>query len=380
MATAPTTNLSLGSNAGLLSQASSALKAPAPTATGPAPRPGAPPAAANGTVGPTGQPLPTVAPTPSLTSLYAQNPGAGTFAPSNTGTATPTGAAPTANASNVGPLAAINANGTINPNDSTNAASQIDAITNANSPYMQLASQQGFLSAAQRGLANSSISSGAAEAAAVAAAAPLAEQNAQTAAGGMLQNSQLNTQANEFNASQANANQQLNAQMQTQQTQFNASQAQAAAATNAAAKNAMTQQTMQLNEQINQQYLSGSQSQTLASIQGQFNQLIQQNASAAGMYTSMLNNIGATMANKDIAPQRVADTISAQQSLLASGLSIIDAINGGSPPVIPLGGSIPAAAPRAPGSTPAPLPTGPVGPSKTTIPKPVGSIGGGLGI
>lgn len=267
-------------------------------------------------------------PVPALNSLYAQNPGANTFGASDRGQATATGAAPTASASKTGPLAGINT-GQINPNDPTNAASQLDAITNANSPYIQLAKQQGLLSAAGRGLENSSLASGASEAAAVQAAAPLAEQNAGTASQGMLQEAQLGTQASEFNASQANANQQLNAQMQTQQTQFNASQQQQAAATNSAAQNAMTQQTQQLNEQINQQYLSGTQSQSLAAIQGQYNELIQQNASASGLYTSMLNNIGSVMANKDIAPQRVADTISAMQSLLGSGLSIIDAINGG---------------------------------------------------
>jgi hypothetical protein len=228
-------------------------------------------------------------------------------------------------------------NGQINANDSTNAASQLDAITNANSPYIQQAEQQGLLSAAGRGLENSSLGAGAAEGAAVAAAAPLAEQNAGAATQGQLQNSQLGTQANEFNASQQNSNQQLNAQMQTQQTQFNASQQQAAASTNTAAQNAMTQQTMQLNEQINQQYLSGTQSQSLASIQGQYNELIQQNASASGMYNSMLTQIGQEAGNYQLAPQRVADSISAMQSLLSGGLSVVDAINGGTKSTVPFG-------------------------------------------
>lgn len=337
---------------------------PAPSATGPVPRITPTTAAGTGSgpgPGGSGQPV------PALNSLYAQNPGATTFNPSNTGTATPTGAAPIGNAANVGPLAAIN-QGQIDPNDATNAASQVDAITNANSPYIQQATQQGFLSAASRGLANSSLSAGASEAAAVQAAAPLALQNAQAATGGKMQNSQLDTQANEFNASQENANQQLNAQMETQQTQFNASQKQQADATNAAAQNAMTQQTQQLNEQINQQYLSGTQSQSLAAIQGRFNELIQQNASASGMYTSMLNNIGATMANKDISPQRVADTISAMQSLLSGGLSVVDAINGGSPSTVPLGTARPSTPPTAPGAKPAaptniaPQPIAPSGP------------------
>jgi hypothetical protein len=265
---------------------------------------------------------------PSLQSLETTNPGAGTYAAS-LGTASTVGTAPTANASLTGQIAGIS-NNQINPNDATNAASQLDAITNANSPYIQQAEQQGLLSAASRGLENSSIGAGASEAAAVQAAAPLAEQNAAGATSGLLQNSQLATQANEFNASQANANQQLNAQLQTQQAQFNASQQQSAAATNTAAQNAMTQQTMQLNEALNQQYLSGSQAQSLASIQGNYNELIAANSSASSMYQSYLNSMGALMNNQNIAPSRVADSVSAEQSMLESGLGVIDALNGGS--------------------------------------------------
>lgn len=365
----------MASNAGLLSQAvtgSFAGQSPSITNNNIIPPGGI--SGSGSTGGGASTPVSKPTPTPPLQSLMATNPGAQTF-DASTGNATQTGTAPTANASNataqqavadyataaqVNPLADISKG--MQANDSTNAASQLNAITAANSPYIQQAEQQGLLSAASRGLENSSIGAGAAEAAAVQAAAPLAEQNAGAATQGMLtnaqlaqqaalqnsqlgtttnlqnaqlgttaslQNSQLATQAGEFNASQQNANQQLNAQLATQQGQFNASQTQAAAATNAAANNAMTQQVMQLNESINQQYLSGSQAQTLASIQGQYNELIAQNSSAASLYTSMLNGINATMANQNIAPSRVADTIAADQNLLSTGLGIIDAINGG---------------------------------------------------
>lgn len=405
----------MASGTGLLSQATAgALASPAIVNNNIVPNPGS-----GGGTGRTGTgtgPVSPPTPTPPLQSLMTKNPGAQTFGAS-TGNATTTGAAPTAassdataqnatsqnataqqavadyaTAAKASPLADIS-NG-MQANDSTNAASQLNAITAANSPYIQQAEQQGLLSAASRGLENSSIGAGAAEAAAVQAAAPFAEQNASAATQGVLtnaqlaqqaalqnsqlgtqvsqqnaalgtqvsqqnaglatqvaeqnaqlgttaslQNSQLRTQAGEFNASQQNANQQLNAQLATQQGQFNASQTQAAAATNAAANNAMTQQTMQLNESINQQYLSGTQAQTLASIQGQYNQLIAQNSAAASLYTTMLNGINATMANKDIAPSRVADTIAADQSLLSTGLGIIDAINGGSNPQTAAGAS-----------------------------------------
>src|SRR5271170_5252817 len=59
---------------------------------------------------------------PSLQSLETVNPGAGTFAASNTGTAASIGTTPTASATLASPLAAI-ANGQINPNDATNSAS-----------------------------------------------------------------------------------------------------------------------------------------------------------------------------------------------------------------------------------------------------------------
>lgn len=349
-----------------------------------------PSAGGGSTTGPLG-PTP-----PSIQSLQTANPGAQTYSSSsaNGTTVDPltnasasdenTGLLGQAQAATLNPNAVAKANagadtnlasisnGQMNPNDSTNSASQLDAITAQNSPYIQLAEQQGLLTAASRGLENSSIGAGAAEAAAVQAAAPLATQNAGEAAQGKLQsqnlntqtseqnansantaslqnsqlstqtseqnaaaknaalaqNSQLDTQASEFNSSQDAAAKELNAQIGAQTNQFNASQNQSAAATNAAAKNQMTSQTMSLNEDINKQYLSGTQAMDLASIQGQFNQLIQSNSAAAGLYNSYFQSISAVMANKDIDPTRVAESIAAQQAMLESGLSVINQING----------------------------------------------------
>jgi hypothetical protein len=244
------------------------------------------------------------------------------------GTAANVGAAPTANASTVGPQAGIT-NGQINPNDSTNAASQLDAITNANSPYIQLAQQQGMLSAASRGLQNSSLGAGAAEAAAVQAAAPFAQQNAGAASAGQMQNSQLQTQANEFNASQQNSNQQLNAQMDTQNSQFNASLDTQTNQVNAAAQNQMKAQTQQLTEQLNQQFVSGEQSKQLAVINGQFNNLINSNTQAAGLYKSYMDGMASILNNKDIDATKANVAIQTMLKQVQSGLSLIDALNGG---------------------------------------------------
>jgi hypothetical protein len=352
---------------------------------------------------------PTTPSVPSLQSLQQTNPGVQTYSGVPAGGASSSTAAPigtlqqanaaldnnvtnaqsqnatsqNATASDAGPLAGLNANGSYNSSDSTNAASQLDSITSANSPYIQLAEQQGLLSAAGRGLENSSIGAGAAEAAAVAAAAPLAEQNASEASQGQLQNSQLNTavseqnaqlgtdvslqnanlgtqvseanagaantaalqnsqlgtQASEFNASQTDAAQELeaqmgtavgqsNAQLEAQNNQFNASQTQQAEATNAAADNSMEQSILGENASLNQQYLSGNQAQNLAAIQGQYNQLIASNQSASSLYQNYFSSIGSVMANQNISPSRVASSIQAQQAMLSSGLSLIDLMNG----------------------------------------------------
>lgn len=285
---------------------------------------------------------------PPLGGLTPQNPGAATYNPVNSSagpgqsaaTATPSdiGLLSQASASDAAPLAGIT-NGKMDPNDATNSASQLDAITSQNSPYIQLAEQQGLLTAASRGLENSSLAAGSAQAAATAAAAPLAQQNASEATQGVLQNSQLNTQASEFNSSQDTAAKELaaqmgtavsqsNAQLQTSNNEFNAQQQQSAAAANAAATNSMAAQTAALTEDMNKQDLSGTQAQRLAQIQAESNNLIATNQAASSMYSSYLSSMSATMANQNISPARAADTMNAMQAMLQSGLQVMDALNG----------------------------------------------------
>jgi hypothetical protein len=317
--------------------------------------------APSGGTTPTTTPSVSVPQAPSVQSLQQTNPGAQTYgattaqgstvSPLTQGVASTedTGLIEQAKAAQTN-ISGLDQSGNYNPADATNAAAQLSSITSENSPYIQLAEQQGLLSAASRGLENSSFGAGAAESAAVQAATPLALQNAQGATTGALQNAQLSTQtseqkaaadaaamaqnaqlttqASEFNASQDAAAKELNAQIAAQTNQFNASQAQSAAATNAAAQNTMTAQTMSLNSDINKQYLSGTQAMDLASIQGQYNQLIQSNSAASSLYNSYFQSISQIMANKDIPPDRVASSVQALQSMLNSGLSVIDQLNG----------------------------------------------------
>lgn len=311
--------------------------------------------------------------------------------------------------------------------DATTASEELLKITGQDSPLMQRAQQRGILSAARRGLQNTTIAGGMAEGAMVDAASPIAIQDAnainqarqftaqqanemealnvqmmqQTGLAGLdartkaaLQDAGLLTQTGQFNTNQINSMEQLNAQLGTQTEQFNAAQRNsiatlnaqleqdatrftaaeqnqiaalnaqmetevsirnAAAATeasfldsnlrfqindaNAARQLALAQGNMQeanrqqqfimdINADLNKQFLAGAQANDLASIQGEYNQLISTNENAARLYEAHFNSISATMANDKLTPARIAGYINVSQRMLTSGLAMMAEMNG----------------------------------------------------
>lgn len=208
------------------------------------------------------------------------------------------------------------------PGMSADAAKNLNDITSENSPLMQEASQQGLLSAASRGLLNSSIASGAAEASMAAAATPLAEQNASTAATANLQNAQLGTQVSEQNANNETAVSEQNAQLGTQVSEQNASQA-----------NTMAGQVLGENATINQTFLQGSMQQQLASINDQYQELIQTNQTAGNLYQAYFGAMQTMMGNEHLTPDRIASSINALSASLSAGLSLIQQLSGNTNPV-----------------------------------------------
>lgn len=249
---------------------------------------------------------------------------------------------------------------------------QINKITSQDSPFMQQAKQQGILSAASRGLQNSSIAAGASEAEAVKQATPLALQDAQSNVSQEQLNQNTTNKASEFGANASNTAQLTNAQLGTdvakansaeankiavqnaamdtsvsqgnaqeanktsaqnavlgaQTSQFNSSSQQGVNNLNAAAENQMRQNVLQDNATMNQQFLSGAQSMDLNAIQQQYGQLIQSSQSATNLYNSYFTAIAGAMNNPDIAPDRLASMIQSQQQMLQAGLDLIDKING----------------------------------------------------
>jgi hypothetical protein len=236
------------------------------------------------------------------------------------------------------------------PSESTMADVQATRIMGQDSPLMKLAAQQGLQRAGRRGLLNSSIAAGAAQAETAKAAVPLAQQNAAQLFSSEMANTEAQNRAAEFNAQAQNQAAQLKAQidtavaqgnaqaenaakqqlaeLQTRTDQFNAQLQTDVSLANAKSTNDARIQTMMANADLNKQWLTGVQAQDLQRIQGQYQQVISTNENAAKLYDSYFQSISSTLANKDIAPDRAAEYIAVQQSMLESGLRLLDQMNG----------------------------------------------------
>jgi hypothetical protein len=230
------------------------------------------------------------------------------------------------------------------------ASGRFNKITSQESPLIKRARQQGLTLANSRGLINSSIAAGAAEGAIVDRATPLAQQDAAIFQQQRLQNQTDTNRAREVSTgretdvSQFNANieaerNRLQAQLETAVSQGNAELAnqvrirQAELDTtvnqqNAEASNRLREQVLQQNADLNKQFLANTGALDLANIEGRYQQLISSNQSASNLYNAFFNSIAQIMANKDIPPDRVAQSIQVQQSILKSGLDLIDQLNG----------------------------------------------------
>lgn len=261
-------------------------------------------------------------------------------------------------------------------------SNRLNTITAEDSPLMARARQEGMLLAAKRGLQNSSIAAGTAEGAMVDRATPLAQQesamlqeqainnqNSTNAARG--QNAVLATDVSKTNAQLGTSTSQQNAALQTDVSkqnaaadtsvsQFNADTAAKNASQNAASENAMRTQVMNNNAELNKQYLTGTQTMDLATIQGRYQQLLAQNAAASNLYNSYFESISQTMANTALDPGRIAQIVGEQQAALQTGLQFLDAMNS-----LDLGGGTPS---PAPGSPNVGLPQTPTGPGTQSVP------------
>lgn len=249
--------------------------------------------------------------------------------------------------------------GEIDPASMT-AAGQLESITGKDSPLMRRAAERGLLTAGKRGLENSSFAAGAAMGEMVDRAAPIAAQDAQTYFQNMRANLEAENRASEvstgretevdlFNAQAQNQLEALNAQLETAVNQGNAEAANrlkeqitdirgrvnmlnAELGTqtdlaNTQAQNQLIRDVLGGNQELNRQFLAGTQAIDLAAVQGRYQQLISSNNAAAQIYNSYISAIGQAMANHEVTPGRIAQYVNVMAQQMEGSLEMIDAMN-----------------------------------------------------
>lgn len=215
---------------------------------------------------------------------------------------------------------------------------QATKIMSQDSPLMQLARNQGLLTAARRGLSNSSIAAGAAQAEASKAAVPFALQNAQQEQ----QQAMANQQATNVAAGES-------ARLQQSTDVFNVGETNRAATVDATEQNKLIAQTQQnlasareleakmqadaamqkhsTDADLTRTWMSGEISARLGAISGEYNELIQSSASAASIMNSTNDAIAAIWSNSEIP---VATKTAQAQSLIGwteNSLKVLGSIN-----------------------------------------------------
>lgn len=251
-------------------------------------------------------------------------------------------------------------------------AGQMARITSQSSPMMQRAKQQGMLTAARRGLQNTSIAAGTAQGAMVDRAMPLAQQAAQQEFTMGRENVAREDQARQFEAQSENVAARQQAEL-SQQTQ----------AQNTEAFNRMQERVLQANVDVNKQYLVGEQAADLTRIQGENAIILGKNQAAAQLYQSTIDQIGNLAQIKDLTPQAFATKIGVIKDQLQQGLNFFNGMEGvnlNAP--IPTGGAggtaqgAPGTAPGTVGTTTNTVTTG--GGATAVPPPPPSTTGGGV--
>lgn len=184
---------------------------------------------------------------------------------------------------------------TVTPDSKATVSDQLTGLISQNSPYIQAARTQALQGMNSRGLMNSSMAEGAAASAAIQAALPIAQQDAQT-----------NFQAQTANANSQNANNQFNANSQNQASSFLAT-----------AKN-----------QMDVANLDATTRGVLADVEAKYKVQMQSSQSAATMFQQTVSNITAITQDKDMGPEAKKVAIDRQLDMLQGGFQLQTNISG----------------------------------------------------
>ena len=248
---------------------------------------------------------------------------------------------------------------------------ELARILEQDSPLMQRARQEAMRTANTRGLQNTSMAVGMAQGALVDRALPMAAQNAQQALQRELDNTLMRQDASKFTAEQQNQLMEIEATLGMELNIFNADQLNQAARLTAElqtaieqgnqqaqneinmqlaqlqrdaqaqqadidfkqnqavadARNALNAQIMDNINSINQQFLTNMGAADVANIQGTYNVLIQQNATAGTMFNGALAAMAAVMDDPDMTPSQVSTALRHIQTTLLAGMEMLEEIN-----------------------------------------------------
>jgi len=224
----------------------------------------------------------------------------------------------------------------INPNSLV--SNQMNGLLASNSPYLTGARTRALQSGARRGLLNSSMTTGASEAAAINAALPIAQGNA-NAYGALDARNQQNTQqtnltnanaANNmarFNSSAADLTSRTNANMYNQNSQYNSSATDAINRDNASMANQAAQFNAQQGNAVARQNQDNLKSYDLANQTLNQNIQLQNNRDAATMYNNFITEVGNIQSDATMTPANKTAAINSLRSHMNLAQRSLAAVN-----------------------------------------------------
>lgn len=195
--------------------------------------------------------------------------------------------------------------------DESSSAYRAKDIMSEKSPLMRMAKQEGMLTAAKRGLGNSSIAAGNAQAAMSKAAVPLAQQDAKQSQTQDLANQRNLQEAEKVNVTESNdmtttnvkarndANILDTTETNDMQTQFD-DRVFSADTANALARNKASIAKFTGDQEIMKTWMDGKISTNLTHLQGQYNEVLSGSSTVASMFNSTQDMLASMWANPDV--------------------------------------------------------------------------------
>lgn len=196
--------------------------------------------------------------------------------------------------------------------DTDTVSGQLDKILSKDTPFAQRSNARVAEAFNARGLINSSMAAGAAEAARIDTALPIAQQDASTFTQQRLANQQVSNAADQFNADVANKTSLVNADATNQLGRL---KEQGTIETGL--------QELRGNQQFDIATLQSNTQKYLGEIEASYKNLVQTNDSAGKLYQQVVDATNAILTSGDLDADAKQSAIDKQMTLLQSGLTIM---------------------------------------------------------